>query len=138
MKSISVGFSVALAIVALTVTFGTNGVAKTTYDAEPKNFQVLVKFSAYNSNIFYVDDGENMTFITGGTRPGPLMMAAVTTNKDNCQIFDDCPKEAESYVVTRTVKTEYRQKWLIFYRELPNEINYLYELHLHPNEIAGL
>ena len=137
-KSISVGFLVVVVIITLTVVFGTNGVAKTTYDAEPKNFQILVNFSAYNSNVFYVDDGENMTFITGGTRPGPLIMATVTTNKDNCQIFDDCPRGVESYVVTRTVKTEYRQRWLIFYMELPNEISYLYELHLHPNEIAGL
>lgn len=136
-KSISAGFLVVVVIIVLTVVFGTKG-AKTTFDAEPKDSQALVNFSAYNNNVFYVDDGENMTFITGGTRPGPLMMATVTTNKNNCQIFDDCPEDTESYVVTRTVKTEYRQRWLIFYSELPTEISYLYELHLHPNEIAGL
>lgn len=137
-KSISVGFLVVVVIITLTVVFGTKGVAKTTFDAEPKDFQVLVNFSAYNSNVFYVDDGENMIFITGGTRPGPLMMATVVANKKDCQIFDDCPRDVESYVVTRTVKTEYRQKWLIFYRELPSEISHQYELHLHPNETAGL
>ena len=111
--------------------FGEIELTKVPSDTEPASYQYLIPFEINKEKVFFVENGDAINFVLGGSRPGPIVVTSIETKGEACELSYDCLEAEEPYAEIHVLEIKYQRRLGFIYMPVGERTDYQYILHLH-------